>query len=175
MNYREEITNAMMLLGQYPDTIFLGQSVLWKGTAMYGTLKDVPKEKIIEFPVAEELQLSTSIGLSLAGFLPISLFPRMDFLMRCMDSLINHLDKIELLSEGGFCPKLIIRTSVGGVKNLDPGLQHVGNYIESLRLMLKTIPVIALETPESIYPAYEKALQSDGSSILVEFGDLYEG
>ena len=130
--------------------------------------------KKIEMPVAEELQLSMSIGLSLNGFIPVSLFPRMDFLMRCMDSLINHLDKIELLSEGRFKPHIIIRTSVGGVKQLNPGLQHVGNYIEPLRLMLKTIPVVELKTPESIYPAYEKALKSDKSSILVEFGDAYD-
>ncbi len=173
MNYREEMSRSMQMLGENPSSIFLGQSILYKGTAMFGTLKDVPKEKIIEFPVAEELQLSMSIGLSLNGFIPVSLFPRMDFLMRCMDSLVNHLDKIELLSEGRFKPKVIIRTSVGGVKQLNPGLQHVGNYIEPLRLMLKTIPVIELKTPESIYPAYEKALKSDRSSILVEFGDCY--
>jgi pyruvate/2-oxoglutarate/acetoin dehydrogenase E1 component len=174
MNYRDEITRSMQMLGENPSTIFLGQSVLYRGTSMFSTLKDVPKEKIIEFPVAEELQLGVSTGLALNGYIPVSLFPRMDFLLRAFDQLINHLDKIALLSEGRFKPKVIIRTSVGGIKQLNPGLQHVGNYIEPLRLMLKTIPVIALETPESIYPAYEKALKSDKSTILVEYGDLYD-
>ena len=175
MKSREEMIKDMTMLGQQPNTIFLGQSVLFKGTAIFGTLKDVPDFKKLEFPVAEEMQLSCSIGLALHGdFLPISVFPRMDFLMRCMDSLINHLDKIELLSEGRFCPHVIIRTSVGGKKQLDPGLQHLGNYIEPLRLMLKTIQVVELGSAETIYPAYEAALESRRSSILVEFGDAYE-
>lgn len=174
MNYREEMTKAMTMLSEHPDTIFVGQSVLYKGTAMFGTLKDVPNAQRIEFPVAEDFQLGYSTGLALAGYLPISLFPRMDFLLLALNQLINHLDKIELLSEGRFIPKVIIRTSIGGKKQLNPGLQHLGNYIEPLKLMLKTIPIIELKGAEAILPAYEFALNSDRSSIIVEFGDLYD-
>ncbi len=173
MNYKSEMIRAMDLLAQN-DYLFIGQSCAYYGTAMFNTLVNVPMSQRLEFPVAEELQMGVSCGLSLKGIKVCSLFPRMDFLMRCMDSLVNHLDKIELLSENRFKSKIIIRTSVGGIKQLNPGLQHVGNYIEPLRLMLKTIPVIELKTPESIYPAYEKALKSDRSSILVEFGDAYD-
>lgn len=174
MNYREAMTQAMTLLGQHPATLFIGQSVRYKGTAMFGTIKDIPDDKKIELPVAEELQMGQSLGLSLMGYIPVSMFPRMDFLLCAMNQLVNHLDKWELLSEGRSIPKVIIRTSVGGVKQLDPGLQHVGNYIVPLKLMLHTIPVIELASPASIMPAYEMALRSKTPTILVEFGDLYE-
>lgn len=174
MNYRDEMTRSMQMLGENPNTIFLGQSVLYKGTAMFGTLKDVPKEKIIEFPVAEELQLSTSIGLSLNGFIPVSLFPRMDFLMRCMDSLVNHLDKIALLSEGRFQPHVIIRASVGGTKQMNPGLQHIGDYYLPLSIMCKNIDFYYLNDAEMIYPLYLRALESKRSSMLIELGDMYD-
>jgi len=175
MNYREEMTKAMTLLGQHPDTIFLGQSVLYKGTAMFSTLKYVPDSKKIEMPVAEQMQLGISTGLALQGYIPISIFPRMDFLILAFDQLINHLDKIEILSEGRFKPKMIIRTSVGGKKHLDPGLQHIGNYIEPLRFMCKNINIIRLGSADAIYSAYQFALNNERSSILVEFGDLYDG
>ena len=173
MNYKNAMTKAMDLLAQ-KDYLFVGQSCAYYGTAMFNTLVNVPMSQRLEFLVAEELQMGVSCGMSLEGIKVCSLFPRMDFLMRCMDSLINHLDKIELLSEGRYNPKVIIRTSVGGRKQLDPGLQHLGNYIEPLRLMLKIIQVVELGSAETIYPAYEDALRSKRSSILVEFGDAYE-
>jgi len=172
--YREEMTGAMTMLGEHPNTIFLGQSVLYKGTAMFGTLKYVPDSKKIEMPVAEEMQMGISTGLALQGFIPISLYPRMDFLIIALNQLVNHLDKIELLSEGRFKPKVIIRTSVGGKKQLDPGLQHMGDYAEPLRSMLKTINVAVVDTAEAIMPVYRAVLKSDKSSVIVEFGDLYD-
>lgn len=175
MSYKSEMTKAMNLLSQN-NYLFVGQSVKFPGTAMYSTLDNVPITQRIEMFVGEEFQLGLCTGLVINNNIGIcSIFPRFDFLLRAFDQLINHLDKIELLSEGRFKPKVIIRTSVGGIKNLDPGLQHKGNYIEPLRLMLKTIPVIELSSPESIYPAYELALKSERSTILVEFGDAYDG
>ena len=47
----------MDFLAKDPKTIFLGQAVEYPGTAMSNTLKNVPKKKLIEIPVAEEMQL----------------------------------------------------------------------------------------------------------------------
>ncbi len=174
MNYRDEMTRAMTMLGHDPHTIFMGQSVRYPGTAMFGTLKDVPDDKKIELPVAEELQMGQSIGLSLAGFIPISLFPRMDFLLCCMNQLVNVLDKTEQMSEERFKPKVIIRTSVGGKKQLDPGPQHCGDYHNELRTMCKNIDVYYLDSADIIYFSYQTALDSPRSSILIELGDMYE-
>ena len=46
---------------------FSGQAVEYPGTAMTNTLKNVPK-KLIEIPVAEEMQLGISNGLALNNF-----------------------------------------------------------------------------------------------------------
>lgn len=174
MNYRDEMTRTMTMLGQHPDTLFLGQSILFRGTQMYSTLKDVPDSKKIEMPVAEQMQMGQSIGLSLMGYVVVSIYPRMDFLLLAFDQLINHLDKIELLSEGRFKPRVIIRTSVGGKKNLNPGLQHLGDYHKELKTMCSNIPVFYLDKAEKIYSSYEYALKSEKSSILIELGDAYD-
>ena len=89
------------------------------------------------------------------------------------DQIINHLDKLSLMSEGICTPKAIIRVAVGSERPVDPQDQHKGNFSEAFRSMCKTIEVIELYEPEDILPAYTKALtREDGrSTILVEFGD----
>ena len=92
MKYADELTKAMDFLAKDPKTIFLGQAVEYPGTAMSNTLKNVPKKKLIEIPVAEEMQLGISNGLALNNFIPISIFPRWNFLLLATNQLINHLD-----------------------------------------------------------------------------------
>ena len=45
----------MDYLGSQSNTFFLGQAVEYKGTAMTNTLKDVPRDKLLEMPVDEEM------------------------------------------------------------------------------------------------------------------------
>ena len=56
MNYKEEVFKGMRLLNQHPRTIFMGQAVEYKGTALTHQVKNFPKEKLLEVPVAEEFQ-----------------------------------------------------------------------------------------------------------------------
>lgn len=165
----------MEMLAADPRTYFIGQAVACPGTAMTNTLKNVAKEKLLELPVAEEMQMGMSIGLALAGHIPVSLYPRWNFLLLAVNQLANHLDKMPLISNGAFAPKVIIRTSVGSMRPMHPQFQHIGDYTDAFRLMCPNIEIIRLEEPKDIFPAYEKALaREDGkSTILVEYGDYY--
>ena len=69
MIYRDEMTKAMTMLGNLPNSIFLGQSIKYSGNVMYSTLKDVDMDKRVEVPVFEDTQLGMSTGLALAGYL----------------------------------------------------------------------------------------------------------
>tara|TARA_Y100000817_G_scaffold217108_1_gene170933 strand:+ start:25 stop:561 length:537 start_codon:yes stop_codon:yes gene_type:complete len=175
MKYADELTKAMDFLAKDPKTIFLGQAVEYPGTAMTNTLKNVPKKKLIEIPVAEEMQLGISNGLALNNFIPISIFPRWNFLLLATNQLINHLDKFEVMSQGLFKTKVIIRTSIGSQRPLHPQHQHVGDFTEAFKKVLSTVDIIRLEEPKDVIPAYEKALERDDgkSTILVEYGDYY--
>lgn len=175
MKYFDELKRAMDMLASDKRTYFLGQAVGCPGTAMTNTVKDVPKEKLLELPVAEELQMGMSIGLALDGYIPVSFYPRWNFLLLAVNQIVNHLDKISLMSNGGYVPKVIIRTGIGSERPMHPQQQHVGDFTEAFRLMCPNIEIIRLEEPEDIFPAYEKALKrEDGkSTILVEYGDYY--
>lgn len=169
LSYFDELTKAMKWLGEKPATIFLGQSVVFPGNALYRTLKEVPMSKRTELPVAEDMQMGMSIGLSLVGKVPISIYPRMNFLMCAMNQLVNHLDKLETYSNGEFKPKVIIRVCVGSEKPMNPGVQHCGDY----PIHLDNIPIIRLKEAKDILPAYQEAYESNKSTLLIEYGDLY--
>jgi pyruvate/2-oxoglutarate/acetoin dehydrogenase E1 component len=175
MKYFDELKNAMNLLDKNDKVIFLGQAVTYPGTALYKTLLEVNKNKKMEFPVAEDFQLGYSTGLALEDYIPVSIFPRMDFLLLATNQLVNHLDKIKEISNNKMQPKVIIRTAIGSKKPLYPGVQHCQNHIEALRLMLTNIEIIELTEADQIVPAYKKALErTDGkSTMLVEHADFY--
>ena len=175
MKYADELTRSMDFLAKDSKVIFLGQAVEYPGTAMTNTLKNISPEKLFELPVAEEMQMGISTGLSLNNFVPVSIFPRWNFLLLATNQLVNHLDKVKIMSNGKFKTKVIIRTSIGSERPLHPQYQHVGDFSESIQKICSTIDVIRLKEPADIFPSYEKALlRDDGkSTILVEYGDYY--
>lgn len=175
MKYFDELKRSMEFLAQDPRTLFLGQAVEVPGTAMSNTLKDVPRGKLLEVPVDEEMQMGMANGLAIAGHIPVSIFPRWNFLILAANQIVNHLDKFPLMSNGGYRPKVIIRTGIGSVRPLHPQHQHIGDFSEAFGSMCGNIEVIRLDEPEDIFPSYEKALiRTDGkSTLLVEWGDFY--
>ncbi len=175
MNYFDELKRSMEWLAEREDTYFIGQAVEVPGTAMFNTLKDIDINKRLELPVFEDMQLGMSIGLSFTGKRVISIFPRWNFLICATNQLVNHLDKLPIITEGKITPNIIIRTSVGSERPLFPGYQHIGNMSEAYRKMLSKVEIIELKESNQIYEAYKKSYErKDGkSTILVEFGDFY--
>ena len=173
--YFDELKRSMDYLAQKSNTVFLGQAVAYKGTAMTNTLKDVPKEKLIEMPVSEEMQMGITNGIAVEGSVPISIYPRWNFVLLAVNQLVNHLDRLPAYSHGEYRPRVVIRTGIGSVRPLNPQLQHTGDFTEAFQKMLTNIEVIRLEEPEDIFPAYYKAYnRMDGkSTLIVEYGDYY--
>ena len=174
-SYQEELTRAMTHLGTHKDTIFLGQAVSFPGTAMTSTLQGIDRNKLIELPVEEDLQMGMSIGMALDGLIPISIFPRWNFLLLAVNQIVNHLDKMKELLQTEMAPKVIIRTGIGSINPMDPGPQHKGDFTEAFKSMCQHIEIIRLDEAESVFPSYKHALErKDGiSTILVEWGDKY--
>jgi len=173
MKYKDEIIKSMEWLGRKKDTIFIGQSVKFSGNAIYNTLKTIDEERRIEVPVFEEVQMGMCTGMAMNDLVPICCFPRFDFILRCMDSLVNHLDKMQHMTEGTFKPKVIMRTSIGAKEPLDGGIQHTQDYTDPIMRMLHEVNVVLLNEPEQIFPEFEEAYNTDCSTLLIEWGDYY--
>ena len=172
MQYAEELKKAMKLLADN-GYIFIGQNVVAGGTSLYHTVKDFPIEQRIELPVFEDIQAGMATGMALEGLKVCSMYPRMDFMLLAFNQIINHLDKCKEMSDGQFNPKVIIRTCIGSIKPMMPGPQHCQDYSKELKTMCKNINVVDLDSPDKVYSEYEKAMNSDKPTILIERSDLY--
>lgn len=170
--YLEQMTLAMRLLADR-GAIFMGQAVAYPGTSMTKTFEGIAPDQLLELPVAEDMQLGMATGIALAGGLPVCVYPRWNFLLLATSQLVLHLDKLSAMSGGGFDPCVIVRTSVGAEGPLHPGHQHVGNYSDPYRAMLKHAHVVDLLWADEIVEQYARALDRGGPTILVERMELY--
>ncbi len=175
MTYKKELIRSMNYLGRHRKTIFLGQSVMYPGNSMYNTLVGVPDKKKIELPVFEDVQMGLSIGLALEGYIPISCFPRFDFLILAFNQLVNHLDKIRYMSRNEMRPQVIIRTAIGAKEPLDGGPQHTQDYTSIFKKVLTEIEVIKLQDKNKIFDVFKKAIKDKKkrSYLIIENGDMF--
>lgn len=163
--FRTAVNGAMLELAEIKGSIFVGQSVRYDGAAVYDSLDGVKMEKRIEMPVIEDFQLGYCIGRSLAGDLPVCIYPRMDFLLLAANQLVNHLDKLPLF---GWRPKVIVRTCVGQKWPLDAGPQHTQNHTKAFALMLQNVRVYEVRTSSEVAAAYKAAIARPESCLIVE-------
>ena len=173
MNYKEEVQRGMDLFAEQSNSIFIGQAVKYKGTALTHQVKNYPEHKLLELPVAEEMQGGFALCLAIEGYLPISLYPRMNFIILAMNQIINHLDKWDAMSCGQSKPKVIMKAVVGSQYPLDPGHQHRANYTQAFKSMATNINVVELLYPEQVFSTYLQSLNSNRSTLIIEHGDFY--
>lgn len=163
--FKLAVNNAMLALASVRRSIFVGQSVRYDGAAVYDSLDGVRMDKRIEMPVIEDFQLGYCIGRSLAGDLPICIYPRMDFLLLAANQLVNHLDKLPIF---GWKPKVIVRACVGQKWPLDAGPQHTQNHTKAFAMMLQSVRVYEVRTADEVTQAYQCAAMRPESCLIVE-------
>ena len=168
--YASELTRSMTMLAEDPRTVFVGQGVRYDCHRMWPTLEGVPMEKRIEMPVAEDFQMGFCTGLAITGKIPVSIYPRWDFLLLAANQLVNHLDKCQLW---GWKPRMLIRVGVGATKPLNAGPQHSQDHTEAFRKMLTYVHIIKLEKAEYVFANYSLALAMERPVLMVEYMECY--
>lgn len=173
MKYKDALKQSMEELAKDEKTVFIGYNIKC-GSQFYGSLKEIPPDKKIETPVAEGLMAGLAVGLSLEGFKPVLLFERQDFMLIALDVIVNHLDKLEEMSDGEFRAPVIIRAISATLKKpLDPGPQHCQDFSKQFKEMV-SFPVLEPKTPEEVLECYEKAQNSSTPVMIIEKRELYE-
>ena len=173
MTYKESLSAAMVELASDPLVRFVGYGVRYGGRAA-GTLKDIPEDRCIKTPVAENLMVGLAMGLAMRGLRPVVYIERFDFILNAMDAIVNHLDKIERLSKKEFNPCAILRVVAGNRdKPLFTGITHTQDFTLAIRQMV-SFPVKRLEQADDILPSYRHALKMlhAHSTMLIELKDL---
>ncbi len=131
--------------------------------------------QIVETPVAENLMVGMATGMALFGLKPVVFIERCDFVLNALDALVNHLDKIHLISRGEFRPVAIIRIVVGNrTKGLATGATHTQDFGAELAAMCRHCAVRDVRDSWEVEAAYEKAARDDGkmTHVILEYKDL---
>ncbi len=171
LSYKDALKQSMEMIAKKDNVLFLGYNVFH--SSANGTLKDIPLEKRIELPVAENLMTGLAIGLSLEGYLPVLYFERHDFMLIALDAIANHLDKLKRISYGEYEAPVIIRAVVGSKKPLYPGLTHIQDFTSFFKNLL-SFPIYDPKTSGEVLDAYQKAINSTSPIMIVERKELYD-
>ena len=169
--FKDELIKSMEYLGSKDDVMFIGQQIVFRGNPMSTTIETFPKEKMIETPVFEEVQLGMATGIAITGKTVVSFYPRWDFLICATNQLVTHLDKFKHMT--GTDAPVIIRVGKGSDDPLDPGVQHKGDYSNQFRELLENIEIVNFYDKSNIYETYVRAYESKKPMILVEYPERY--
>src|SRR5262245_35692079 len=79
-------------------------------------------DRVFTTPLSEDAMTGVAIGAAMAGMRPIHVHIRMDFLMLCMNQLINMASKARYMYGGAVRVPMVVRSMIG--KSWGQGAQH---------------------------------------------------
>ena len=175
LNYGEACGEATKFAMRRNDKVLVYGLGVDDPKGMYGTTKGLVKEfgeaRCFDTPLSEDAMTGIGIGMAINGFRPIHIHQRFDFLLLCMNQLINMAAKIKYLSNGkSNCP-FIVRAIIG--RSWGQGAQHS----QSFHSFLSSIPgltVLAPVTPHDMFNSMIWATEYDNPVIIVENRMLYK-
>lgn len=122
MTVKDTIKIEFQKLLEMSNVVFLGENIINSGR-IYGTMSEVPLDRCIEMPVAENLIAGCGIGLAISGYFPVVIFQRMDFMLIAADQIINHACLIPKMT-GIKLPMIFITFKATLKDSFYAGLQH---------------------------------------------------
>jgi len=140
-----------------------------QGTTI-GLHKRFGKERCFTTPLSEDAMTGVAIGLAMAGYRPIHVHIRMDFLLLCMNQLVNMAAKAHYTYSGQVKVPLVIRCMIG--RSWGQGAQHS----QALHALPMHIPGLKVVAPSNAYTAkgiLRAAIRDDNPVICVEHRLLY--
>jgi acetoin:2,6-dichlorophenolindophenol oxidoreductase subunit beta len=128
------------------------------------------RDRVFNTPLSEDASTGVAIGAAIAGLRPIHVHIRMDFLMLCMNQLINMAAKAHYMYGGAVKVPMVVRSMIG--KSWGQGAQHS----QGLHAMFMHVPGLKVVAPSNAHDAKGcliAAIRDDNPVIFVEHRLLY--
>ncbi|MSO92751.1 MAG: alpha-ketoacid dehydrogenase subunit beta [Rhodospirillales bacterium] len=156
-----------------PSVFVMGLDVVdHKG--IQGSTQGLPErfgpDRVFHTPLSEDAMAGVAIGAAMAGMRPIYVHIRMDFLMLCMNQLINIAAKARYMYGGQVSVPMVVRSMIG--KSWGQGAQHS----QGLHAMFMHVPGLKVVAPATAYDAKGcliAAIRDNNPVIFVEHRLLY--
>lgn len=141
---------------------------------MYGTTLDLHKrfgeQRNFDTPLSEDAMTGVAVGAALAGMRPIHVHQRMDFLMLCMNQLVNLAAKSRYVFGAEYTVPMVVRAIIG--RSWGQGAQH-SQAFHSYFMHVPGIKVVAPTTPYDAKGCMIAAIRDDNPVIFMEHRMLY--
>lgn len=135
-----------------------------------GLVERFGPERCFTTPLSEDAMTGVAIGAAVAGMRPVHVHIRMDFLMLCMNQLVNMAAKMHYMYGGSAKVPLVVRSMIG--KSWGQGAQHS----QGLHAMFMHVPGLKVVAPSNAYDAkgcLAAAIRDDNPVIFMEHRLLY--
>src|SRR5207302_5260723 len=127
-------------------------------------------DRVFTTPLSEDAMTGIAIGAAMAGYRPVHVHIRMDFLMLCMNQLVNMASKAHYMYGGSVNVPIVVRSMIG--KSWGQGAQHS----QGLHALFMHIPGLKVVAPSNAHDAKGcmiAAIRDENPVIFVEHRLLY--
>ena len=174
INYGEAIYEGCYQEMEKDDSVFVYGLGVDDPKGHYGTSKDLHKafgsKRNFDIPLSEDAMTGVGIGAALGGLRPIYVHQRMDFLLLCMNQLVNMAAKIRYMSSGQHSVPLVVRAAIG--RSWGQGAQHSQSF-HSYFMHVPGIKVVAPTTPHDAKGCLIASIRDNNPVIFLEHRMLY--
>ena len=174
LTYSEAIFEGIQQeMSQNEDVFVIGQGVDDAKGTLGTTLNlhnEFGKHRSFDVPIAEDGMLGVAIGAAMAGLRPINVHIRLDFMLLCMNQLINMAAKSSYMFGGSSHIPLVIRGAIG--RSWGQGSQH-SQALYSFFMHIPGIKVVAPSLASDAKSSMIAAIQDDNPVVFIEHRVLY--
>lgn len=128
------------------------------------------KDRVFCTPLSEDAMTGVAIGAAMAGLRPIHVHIRMDFMLLCMNQLVNMAAKAHYMYNGQVQVPLVVRTMIG--RSWGQGGQH-SQALHSLFMHIPGLKVVAPSNANDAKGCMIAAIRDNNPVIFIEHRLLY--
>ena len=174
LSYVDALCEAVEQEMEHDSSVFLFGLDVDDHKAIQGSTRGLQARfgpsRVFNTPLSEDAMTGVAIGAAIAGMRPIHVHIRMDFLMLCMNQLVNIAAKAHYMYGGQVRVPMVVRSMIG--KSWGQGAQHS----QGLYSMFMHVPGLKVVVPSNAYDAKGgliAAIRDDNPVIFVEHRLLY--
>jgi len=142
--------------------------------AIQGTTRGLPEkfgpQRVFGTPLSEDAMTGVGIGMAMAGLRPVYVHIRMDFLLLCMNQLVNVAAKAHYMYGGQVRVPIVVRSMIG--RSWGQGAQH-SQGLYSYFMHVPGFKVVAPTNPHDAKGTLIAAVRDDNPVMYVEHRFLH--
>jgi pyruvate/2-oxoglutarate/acetoin dehydrogenase E1 component len=142
--------------------------------AIQGTTRGLPEKygpaRVFGTPLSEDAMTGVAIGMAMAGLRPIHVHIRMDFVLLCMNQLVNIAAKAHYMYGGQVRVPLVVRSMIG--RSWGQGAQH-SQGLYAFFMHVPGLKVVAPTNPHDAKGTLIAAIRDENPVMYVEHRFLH--